>query len=313
MKRVKKEIRKPGSFQSRSKLEAKNDPANFKNGVSNSTSYKLALINLIPAVISAIALIASLWINWHLIGRSQQQLENRKQEQDEKFTQLRLQLDQAKKQSQDESNLTQKTLGQQSTLIEQAKLAIQERSTKSSIEYDRRKADVEEKRQKIETIRLAGEIIRAQASLAPSVSVECDVLKRATPFGMEPLRSVDGTLSVGCRSTNAGHHKVNIQITGVLIYSGTNPTPIQDGLVANYFVGSARNSMPVGGKSSNEFTVKISQPAKSLPSKTMKVNFLFETDPRAVKSLKSLAEGIVDSKDIDEIAVLRFSNDFDIE
>ncbi len=180
-----------------------------------------------------------------------------------------------------------------------------------------RRTDLEEKRQKIEAIKLAAEIVRAQNDLIPRVTVEC----KSTSADLTPKNIYGATtpsnnfapskLDIICRYINNGVYRVYLSIIGVELYSGTNKDPVKGALVEST-MPRGTNSMPAGAKSSNSFTIEFTELGKSTENKNIRITTKFDTDKNAVDGLRVLGEGIVNDTNLNMLSTLNFGFYFDI-
>lgn len=271
---------------------------------------KLFFVGLLPSLITGIVVT---WFSYQLTGKIQLDLEARKSDiearkaaandQANALGEISAKIAEATQRAQQTAYDTQKELGFQSSKIEAARLSMQQISTKSTIENERRRADIEEKRQKIETIRLASEIVKAQNELIPILTIAC----QRTHLWIE-------SITVSCKQINNGIYKVQTNFYAFELVSKDDDTLIPDGI--KKLQGNRFNTMPAKVSASNEFLLELSDSAKAKvhanTSIKLKIMARATTDEKAVLNLKKLGGDIVDAQDLERLAEQGYTNTIDL-
>lgn len=205
------------------------------------------------------------------------ELDSRKTDLDARRTDLNAfanQIAQDAQQAQREANKMQAKLGTESGINE------------------RRRADIEEKRQKIETIRLTAEIVKARNNLIPNLAVNCTY----TPA---PIKR--GKIPIDCTATNNGEHRVTYKLS---LHIQDKYTKKRIDKAIKTLEGSLINTLPakVSGGGTVFFEIEDEYKWNKDQNYELLVQFEAQTDLKVVANVRLLAKGLVDEKDLDEMA-----------
>lgn len=228
--------------------------------------------SIVVALLTAVTAIVTLLLNYWLIERAR--------------TDISAQTVALEKIKVDIAMSAQKT-AESVAKIDAARLD-QERQSASTIErLESNKILVEDKKRRIEQIRLTPEIIKLSDDLRPKITILCD-----------GSNSDNKTVKLTCNFKNNGAQRVRIHPKSVGMLD-KNQKEIDKAIIK---IDAAMNTIPSGGTGSDTYTVALTSIGEMVKQPIYRINFDATTDQQAINLTRRLAGGHIPEAELKELS-----------